>query len=112
MHRSMVGFLGIALVAGNVACVVRPRRGVVVVGAPVAAVTYVDHEPPPARHEPVPAAPGADHVWVGGFWRWEGRAYVWVPGRHVLRPRPRAVWVAGHWARHHRGWYWTEGHWR
>lgn len=73
---------------------------------------YVRVAPPAPIVEVVPVAPSPRHVWVGGYHRWDGRAYVWVPGRHILPPRPRAVWVPGHWARHRRGHYWVEGHWR
>ena len=26
-------------------------------------------------------APSRNHVWVSGYQRWDGRGYVWVPGR-------------------------------
>jgi hypothetical protein len=49
---------------------------------------------------------------VGGYQRWDGGRYLWVPGRWAAPPRPHAVWVPGHW-RHARGGYvWIEGHWR
>jgi len=51
-------------------------------------------------------------VWVGGYHRWTGATYVWVPGRWSLPPKPHAVWVAGHWAKTPSGWYWKAGHWR
>lgn len=73
---------------------------------------YVNAAPPPLVVETRPVSPGARYVWVGGFHRWDGRAYVWVPGRWALPPRARARWVAGHWAHHRRGWYWIEGRWR
>lgn len=73
---------------------------------------YVRIPPPPVVIETAPVAPSPRHVWIGGYHRWDGRTYVWVPGRYVLAPRSRAVWVPGHWVRHHRGWYWREGHWR
>jgi hypothetical protein len=73
---------------------------------------YVPAPPPPPVVEVVGVAPGPRHVWIAGYHRWDGRAYVWVPGRWVVRPRARTVWVAGHWAQHRRGWYWVRGHWR
>ncbi|MBI4911305.1 MAG: YXWGXW repeat-containing protein [Acidobacteria bacterium] len=106
--------LPVLLLIAAPACLVRgPRGGVAVVApVPVASVHYVDREPPPPRYERMPSAPSGDHVWVEGYWAWEARAYVWVPGRFLLPPRPRAVWVPGRWARHARGWHWTEGRWR
>lgn len=73
---------------------------------------YVRVAPPRVIVEAPPPAPSARHVWVGGFHRWDGRAYVWVPGRWELGPRAGAVWVSGHWKNTPHGWEWIEGHWR
>jgi hypothetical protein len=67
---------------------------------------------PASRVEVIPVAPSVNHVWVAGYWSWRGGSWVWVSGRHVLRPRVGVVWVAGHWARHPRGWVWVHGCWR
>jgi hypothetical protein len=74
---------------------------------------YVKIAPPAPIVETRVVAPGAGYVWVGGYHRWNGTAYVWVPGRWALPPRGRTVWVAGHWKHHHaHGYYWVDGHWR
>ncbi|HEY3202745.1 MAG TPA: YXWGXW repeat-containing protein [Thermoanaerobaculia bacterium] len=73
---------------------------------------YVRIAPPTPPAEVRVVAPGPGHVWIGGYHRWDGRAYIWVPGRWVLPPRPHALWVPGHWRHAHRGWHWVEGHWR
>ncbi len=74
---------------------------------------YVRIAPPAPIVETRVVAPGPRHVWIAGYHRWDGRAYVWVPGRWDLPPAGRSVWVPGHWVRHRRnGWYWVEGHWR
>lgn len=86
-----------------------PRR-VVVRKAP--GRVYVRVGPPAARVEVRTVAPSPRHVWIGGFHRWDGKAYVWVPGRWDLGPRAGAVWVAGHWKNTPHGWEWIEGHWR
>ena len=58
------------------------------------------------------AAPSRGHVWIAGYHRWDGNAYVWVPGRWELPPRPHAHWVRHRWV-HRRGSYvFVEGHWR
>jgi YXWGXW repeat-containing protein len=80
------------------------------VAAPVR--VYVNVPPPPIRVEVRGNPPGPDHVWIGGYHRWSGTEYVWVPGRWAARPHVHAKWVAGHWSKHARGWYWVEGHWR
>lgn len=73
---------------------------------------YVKIAPPAARVEVRVASPGPGFVWVEGYHRWHGGAYVWVPGRWTLPPRPGAVWVPGHWKGTRRGWVWKAGHWR
>lgn len=67
---------------------------------------------PPAAVVVRPARPGPRHVWVDGFHRWDGHAYVWAPGEWREGPRANAHWVAGHWKHTRQGWYWVDGHWR
>jgi hypothetical protein len=74
---------------------------------------YVRVAPPAPIVEVRAVAPSPRHVWVAGYHRWNGAAYVWVPGRWELPPAESRAWVAGHWAHHaSNGWYWVEGHWR
>jgi len=68
--------------------------------------------PPAPIVEVRPARPAPGHVWIAGYHRWDGNAYVWVPGRWEAPPRPRARWVAHRWVRRHGGWVFVEGHWR
>jgi hypothetical protein len=83
------------------------------VGVAVAQV-HITIGPPPRPHEVVPPPPREhrDWVWHPGYHRWDGRAYVWVPGEYVAPPHPHARWVSGHWDRRHGEWIWVEGHWR
>jgi hypothetical protein len=73
---------------------------------------YVRIAPPAPVVETRVVAPGPGYVWVGGFHRWDGKAYAWVPGHWVVPPRPHAAWVPGHWAHSHHGYWWKEGHWK
>ena len=71
--------------------------------------------PPPRRPVEVAPARPVEHpgyVWTPGYHRYEGGHYVWVPGRYVEPPRPRARWVPGHWSARRGGYVWVEGHWR
>jgi hypothetical protein len=67
--------------------------------------------PPAAEVEVAPASPGPEYFWVGGYHRWNGRAYVWIRGRYERRPHARAVWRAAHWEPRGRGHVWIEGRW-
>lgn len=67
--------------------------------------------PPQPRKELIVARPSPNHVWIAGFWKWEGTKHVWVDG-HWVEGRPGYVWVPGHWKKVPVGWEWIEGHWR
>jgi hypothetical protein len=71
----------------------------------------VKEKPPHVLVEKRPVRPGPEHVWVAGYHRWDGHAYVWVPGRWDRPPHPHAHWVAHHWVHRHGGWVLVEGHW-
>jgi hypothetical protein len=81
-------------------------------GSMRAAEVVVRVGPPRAIVERRPVRPGPRYVWIAGFHRWDGRAYVWEPGRWELPPRERAVWVAPRWEHRHDGYAFREGHWR
>lgn len=51
--------------------------------------------PPPPRVEYRPS-PRRGHIWIPGYWAWDG-------GRHV--------WVEGHWERARRGYHYVEPRW-
>ena len=70
--------------------------------------------PPPRQREVVPRSPGPQFVWAQGYWAWDGRGWVWVPGAWLFPPKPRAAWVPGRWERNRRGrgCQWVRGRWR
>ena len=74
---------------------------------------YVRVGPPAPIVETRVVAPGPGYVWVSGYHTWDGRAYVWRPGRWDRAPRRNARWVSPRWVHDRRnGWYLVEGHWR
>ncbi len=83
-----------------------------VLGIGAQAEVVVRVGPPRAIVETRPVAPGRGYIWVAGYHRWDGNAYVWVPGRWENPPRVHAVWVAPRWQHRHDGWVFIEGHWR
>ena len=56
--------------------------------------------------------PSRTHVWISGYHRWDGNAYVWTTGRWEQPPRPGAHWVAHHWVHQRGGYVLVEGRWR
>jgi len=64
----------------------------------------------PMDDEP-PEQPGADHVWVNGYWWWTNSRYLWVPGYWALPPRGNLIHVAGHWAFKGNRWVYVRGGW-
>jgi hypothetical protein len=82
------------------------------IGSAQAAEIVVKVAPPRAIVEHRSARPGPEHVWIGGYHKWDGRAYVWEPGRWEAPPRPHAVWVAPRWNHRHDGYVFVEGRWR
>jgi YXWGXW repeat-containing protein len=87
----------------SVSCLVPP---------PPPGAVYVRMAPPVPVVEVSGVAPGPGYVWVRGYHRWNGNAYVWTSGRWERRPRAGAVWVDGRWRHHRNGYYWVEGHWK
>jgi hypothetical protein len=86
--------------------------GSLLAGPAVGAEVYVRVAPPSPPVEVKVVSPGAGYVWVGGYHRWSGTAYAWVPGRWSRPPRVGVVWVPGHWKSTPHGWVWKGGHWR
>lgn len=66
--------------------------------------------PPPAvRYEPLPP-PRPSHVWVRGYWAWDGNDYRWVAG-HWEPARVGYVYVQPEWIQSPRGWEFRRGGW-
>jgi len=72
----------------------------------------VQVRPPHAIRERRDRSPGRDYVWVSGYHRWDGNAYVWTPGSWQQPPRRHGRWEAHRWVRRNGGWVLVEGHWR
>src|SRR6478672_7023287 len=57
-------------------------------GRPVGPGVRVRVAPPAARVEVRVAAPSPRHVWIPGYWEWQGGRHVWIVGRWELPPAP------------------------
>jgi hypothetical protein len=78
----------------------------------LSADVIVNIAPPPPIVEAPPPPPGPAYVWVAGYYRWDGRGSVWVPGHWEIPPRPHARWHPHHWRKRHGAWVFVEGYWR
>ena len=78
--------------------------------APV--VATVPATPPPPEDIVAGVSPGADYLWVKGYYNWDGSRYEWVPGSWVRTPRESTVWVPAHWQPSSGGYVWVPGSWR
>ncbi len=58
-----------------------------------------------------PHKPHAGAIRVAGYWRWNGKKYIWIQG-HWVKPRRGYVYVPGRWKHNEHGWYWVSGHWK
>jgi hypothetical protein len=85
---------------------------VVGMGVAQAAEVVIKVRPPRAIVEHRDARPSPQHVWIGGYHRWDGKSYAWEKGRWEAPPRPHAVWVAHRYTHRGDGYVFTEGHWR
>jgi hypothetical protein len=82
------------------------------IGAAQAADVVVRVAPPRAVVEHRDVRPSRNHVWIAGYHRWDGNAYVWEKGRWEVPPKPHAKWVAPRWNHRKDGYVFAEGHWR
>ena len=86
--------------------------GCLTAGAAMAADVVIRVAPPRPLVERRVPAPGRGYIWINGYHRWDGHAYVWTPGRWEQPPRAHARWVAHRYVRRGGGWVFEEGHWR
>jgi len=79
------------------------------------AIPVIEAPPPPPRQEiVVGVSPGADFVWVGGYWDGSPGHYAWVGGHWDRPPHGHGHnWSPPHWDKDRDGHYHqTKGEWR
>jgi hypothetical protein len=83
-----------------------------VVGAETdAAAQYVAAPPPALRHDRIPPRPYPDAFWIGGYWTFTPRGYVWQTGHWEPR-RAGFRYVQPRWVHYRRrGWLMQPGYW-
>jgi hypothetical protein len=101
-----LGLLGCDLTIG------RSPRETVYVERQQPEYVVVREAPPAVIVEQRPSPPSRGHVWIDGYWHWNGHQYVWERGHWAAPPRERAVWVAPRYERHEDGYWYVPGRWR
>ena len=82
------------------------------IGMAQAEDVVVKVRPPKAVVEHRSERPSQEHVWIGGYHKWDGHAYAWEPGRWEKPPHAHAVWVAPRWEHRNGGYVFVEGRWK
>lgn len=95
--------LGTSLLLGG--CIVAPAD------PPTYYRDRVTVAPPAPRFEYRRDPPGADYLWIGGYWNWRVDRYQWVPG-YWQAPRPGYAWEPHRWDQDGKHWRQNGGHWR
>ena len=81
-------------------------------GTVCAGEVIVRVRPPVDVVETRPVAPGPNHVWIAGYQRWDGHAYIWVPGRWDRPPHAGWIWEPHRWQERDGRWVFVKGRWR
>jgi len=103
----------LAFMAGCVVEEPRVRRTVYVPAPPPPnEVVLIEAAPPPPREEIIVEQPSPAHLWIRGYWGWQGGRHVWLGGHWELPPRPGVVWVEPRWEHRERGYVFIAGSWR
>ncbi len=109
-----VGVAGLCLLGCRHNHGVRRSSETVYVAEPQPQPQYVivREAPPPVIVDRRPSRPSREHIWIDGYWDWNGRQYVRHPGQWARPPRAHAVWVAPRYEKHKQGYRYTRGQWR
>ena len=67
---------------------------------------------PAASQEIIEERPSAQHIWIGGHWRWQENRYAWIAGHWDLPPRANVVWVEPRWDKRGTGFVLAGGYWQ
>lgn len=96
-----------------VAAAVLMASAAIAVSAPASAQSFsisIGNAPPPMHYEVVPP-PRRGHVWVPGYWNWNGRQHVWVRG-HWEVVRVGYYYDSPRWVQHGDRWHLNRGGWQ
>ena len=75
---------------------------------------YVDGPPPPPLEVNVVAGPRPSpyHIWINGYWGWDGGRRRWVASHWELPPHGHGAWVEPRWEHREGRYVYVRGYWR
>ena len=107
LQRTILG----AVLTGGMAVGALAQIPVPVPPLPGLDVRITTGRPPAPRYERRVERPGPDHVWVKGFWNWDGGRWRWVNGRWDRPAVADGYWIPARYIRTTRGYIYEPGHW-
>jgi hypothetical protein len=74
---------------------------------------FANFAPPELPQYDQPPCPGANFIWMPGYWAWGPYGYYWVPGTWVLAPEVGFYWTPGYWGwdNDYDAYVWNPGYW-
>src|SRR5688572_24106078 len=72
---------------------------------------YVSSMPPEPLYEQMSVSPGYGHVWIDGYWHWNGYEWVWVGGRWEQQQSDSYVYVQPYYDYSGSSYVYTPGYW-
>lgn len=79
--------------------------------APGPEVVVADAPPPPIV-EVIGVRPSPNHVWIRGYWDWDGHRRFWHGGRWELPPHGHGNWIEPRWEHRGGSYVYVRGYWR
>jgi hypothetical protein len=80
-----VGVAGLCLLGCRHNHAIRRSSEPVYVAEPQPQYVIVREAPPPVVVDRRPSRPSREHIWIDGYWDWNGRQYVRQPGHWARR---------------------------
>ena len=73
---------------------------------------FAEKEPPPLKVEVEGRPPSKNHIWIKGYWHWDGKAYGWNGGHWEFNSNPKRVWEEAKWEKQGAKFHFVAGHWK
>jgi hypothetical protein len=112
---ALIGAAAGGIAGGTIGNSLDHERGTVYTSESQATTQYVVAQPPappPPQPEVVVYSPGPEHVWIPGYYAYDGRAYVWIGGRWARPPHQHYHnYRAPHWENRGGSYIYIQGYW-